>query len=54
MIEFILKSFSFLALFMGFAFFSFLFTFVYLCVHPSPAIHRLATNVNEALQLLPV
>ena len=22
---------------------------VSLCVHPSPAIHRLATNVNEAL-----
>ena len=23
---------------------------VSLCVHPSPAIHRLATNVNEALK----
>ena len=45
--------FFFLALFMGFAFFSFLFTFVSLYVHPSPAIHRLTTNVNEALKLLP-
>ena len=29
--------------------FSFLFIFVSLNVHPSPAIHRLATIVNEAV-----
>ena len=40
----------FLALYLfSFCLFSFLFTLFLFCVHPSPAIHRLATNVNEAL-----
>ena len=45
--EFILV--SFLTFLFSFCLFSFLFTLFLFCVHPNPAIHRLAANVNEAL-----